>query len=514
MNKKKNQLFRIIAALQPTEKAYVKKFGYKQEKQDSSLFLLFDLIDKQLKQGSAVVEEKLIASFTKKFPNQNYIKVKSRLLELLLDALRDYDKKNNEVEKIYDYLAYASSLKKRNLFHDAWSVLKKAEKLAEELELIELLILIKTHKYYYEIYTQKYQLKHAENETIKHILEDVETLKNRIESDLAAYRILHFQKSIGIPRTEADFHLLQEIKEHPSFKEDYVIKLQNSKLNLAVAQNGIFFSVGDLNSVVKTSRKLIDEYDASKKLRKLNSAKYLSLFDSFLQAALLSLQISVYETYYPILKATPTYGEDDRQLKLGVDLFNRCMYTTVTGKLEHLPQLLTDFNEIKSKAYIPNYRKISLGYYLTLGHFLAEDYSQALEMAQWMKNNQQLGMRYDIEIGIWTMECLILLEKGEISLLHYRLRAFDEFLKSKDRKLEMERALLTLIRKILNAANEVVLQEVYTQFLDKFISVIESDPAAASFLMSFDILSWLKSRRKGIPFRTEYYENKQVAATS
>lgn len=507
MIKKKNQLFRIISALKPSEKAYFKKFGYKLEKQQSDVILLFDLIDKQLKQAATFHEETLVTSFEKKAPQQNYTKIKSRLLEILLDALRDYDKKGNETEKIFDYLAYAESLKKRELFYDAWSVLQKAEKLAEELEMTELLIFIKSKRYYYEIFTQKYQVTYAANDTINAIFEDVQTLHNRIGSDLAAYRILHFQKSIGTPRSQEDFGLLEEIKKLPSFEEGYRPELESSKLNLAVALAGVYFSIGDTASVARVGEQVIREYNPSEKLRKMYSAKYLSLFDSFLQAALLSLNIPLFETYYPIFAEVPTYGQDDRNLKIGIDLYTRSIYAIVAKKLEIVPDLAQEFNQVKEKSYIPNYRKVSLAYYMVFGSFLREDFNAAYEQIQWMKNNHQLGMRYDIEIGILAMECVILLEKKELTYLEYRLRSFNDFLKRTARKFKMESAFLQLIRQALAAVDAKAEQVIFAKARSEMKEIVAANPAENTFLQAFDVISWLESNIQKEPFQEVYFRN-------
>lgn len=507
MQKKRNQLFRIIEALKPTEKAYFKKFGYKQEKQDSVVLALFAMIDRQMKGGGAFSEEKLVEGFEKKYPKQHYTKTKSRLLEELLDALRDYDKKNNEVEKIYDCLAIAESLNKRNLFHDAWNMLQKAEKLAEEMEQMELLILIKSKKYYYEIFTRKYQSQSVDNETIAEILKDLDTLKSRIESDLAAYRILHFQKSIGVPRSAEDLQLLREIQEHPAFDPSYSTPLQSSRLNLAVALSGIFFSIGDTQSVVRVAQKLIDEYQAGDRLRKLQSAKYLSLFDSFLQAALLSLNVPLFEKYQPIFQASKTYGESDRHLKMGIDLYTRAIHAIVAAKPEAMPELVQAFDAVKDKAFIPNYRKVSLAFYMSFGPFLYGDHAAAYAQIQWIKNNQHLGLRYDIEIGILSIECVILMERGEVEVLEYRLRAFDEFLKKKGRKFEMEAAFVQMVRNSLSSRKGKELDGLYAESLKGMKAIVAAKPAEAAFLNAFDVISWLQSKVEGRPFQELYYKN-------
>ena len=505
--KKQNQLFRIISTLQAPEKSYIKKFGYKQDNHDSSLESLFNLADKALRSSKEVDESKLIEQFAKKHPELNYTKTKSRLLAHVLDGLRSYDKKRNETEKVFDLLAIAESLRKRDLFFDAWNILQKAEKLAEALELTELVIHIKSKKYYYEIFTQKYQASELRNATLDHLVDDLETLRNRITSDFAAYRILHFQKSIGIPRSEEDIQLLKEIKALPAFQDDFESQLGGARLNLAVAMCGIYFSLGDIPSVIKVAQKLLHNYAVSDQLRKLNSAKYLSLFDSFLQAALLSLNVSLFEEYYPQFQHSPTFGQDDKNLKHGIDLYLRSIYAIVAKKLEGVPQLIEEFNLVREKAYIPNYRKVSLGYYMSFAPFLRADYSQAMAQIQWMKNNHHLGMRYDIEVGILGMECMILLERKDFDLLAYRLRAFDEFVRKKGRKFKLEAAMIRFIRAALSSQNQSAFQEICKDSHAEMTAIIQDNPQETAFLQAFDVMSWLESRSMDLDFAEVYFKN-------
>lgn len=507
--KKKNQLFRIINAMKATEKAYFKKFGYKQEKLESAVFDLFDLIDKQLRAEAAddLNEENLIEAFEKKHPQLNYTKVKSRLLEQILDVLRDYDKKQNEIERVFDYIAYAESLRKRDLFLDAWQVLHKAGKLAEELEMIELLIFIKSKKYYYEIYTEKYKVQEDNNATIAAIMENVDTLRNRIESDFAAYRVLHFQKTIGLPRSEKDMELLKEIKAQPAFEQEDFSQLNTSRLNMAVAKSGIFFSLGDTQSVINVTEKLIQSYHPSEKLKKATTTKYLCLFDSFLQAALLSLNIKLFEQYYPLFKEIQASGEDDQNLQIGIDLYLRSIYAIVSGQLDSIPELVKAFDQVKEKSFIPNYRKISLAYYMCFGPMLAEDYKLAYTQIQWIKNNKHLGLRADIEVGILGMECIILLQQSELDVLTYRLRAFDEFLKKQQRKFEMEAAMIQLFQNGISAENPKSRIEVYAKSLAQMKEIIALKPEESAFLHAFDIISWLESKTSNLSFKEAYFKN-------
>jgi len=102
---KQNQLFRIVSTLIPSEKSYFKKYCYKNAQKDNEVISLFDLIEKILKKSTEVDEFELTKLFLKKHQTKSYTKTKSKLLQLLLETIREYDRKNNDLEKIFELIA-------------------------------------------------------------------------------------------------------------------------------------------------------------------------------------------------------------------------------------------------------------------------------------------------------------------------------------------------------------------------------------------------------------------------
>lgn len=503
---KQKQLFRIISKLTPTEKSYFKKYCYKNATKDNEVLHLFDLIDKYLKKENEIDEEKLLKQFSKKYVSKDYTKIKSRLLHMLLETIRAYDKKNNEFERIYEYIAFSDLLNERELFFDAKNMLKKALKIAEELERVEQVIFLKSKINQYNYYTEKYSLTKS-NKEAKEIFEDIDKLKHKIEDDIATYRVLQFQKTIGVPRSEKDIVLFKEIMALKSFNKNYKAKFVSSNLHLATAKSGFLLGVGDVKAVIETSTKLIDNYKVSIKLQKILTSSYLSLFDSFLQACLLTLNIPVFENYYPKFKAIKTFDIKDENTKLSIDLYAKSIYYIVADKLKNYEELTLEFEKIKEKTFIPNFRKISLGYYMVMGSFLAEKNETAYESIQWLKNNKHLGIRFDIEVAILTMESIILLEQKEYSQLEYQLRSFYEFLKNRERKFKMETALLHFVKNSIKSKTNNERKIVFENSFNEMQKIVKDNPQEKAFLNSFDIISWLESKLINENFKTIYYKN-------
>jgi len=507
MFQKKDQLFRVIRILKAPEKAYLKKYAYKDVRKESEAVGLFNLIDKQIKKEDKIEEAILIKQFHKKFPNHNYTKIKSRLLHLILDTLIEYDKNKNELYKIFDLIAMSDSLSNRKLFYDAKNILEKAVKIAEDLEQIELLILIKIRIYFFNTYIQKYGNIKDNRINFKELQNDLNVLKGKVNELSAVYELILFQKSIGVPRSQADFERLDKIQNQPVFQLDYIPELNTSKIELVTGLCGIYFALGDVQSVVKIGKKFIKEFQPSPKLSKFFTMKYLSFYDSFLQGILLSLNVPLFEKYYPKFQDIKTYGADESNYKRSLNLYIQSIYAIVGKKINVMPELTKEFEQVKKETYVPNYRKVSLAYYMIFGNFLNDAYDLSLDNIQWLKDHKHLGIRYDIEIAVLTMECIIFIKKEEFDLLEYRLRSFSDFLKTRERKFSIEAAMMRLFNKIIKNVSKANFKKTMQESLLEMQQIVKENPSEKAFINAFDIISWLESELNNQAFKVIYYKN-------
>lgn len=508
MSSKKKQLFRIVACLSPTEKAYFKKYAYKQKVEENASIFLLNLIEKTLKKEKAIDEEKLIKLFLKKYPKSNYTLVKSRLLQQLLNTLVEYDKKENLKQKIFDYINYGETLSKRKLYEDAQAVLLKAEKIAEDLEQIELLLMIKREIYLYGLYTQQYNAKNIDEKSFATQQKMITKLSNSIAIHQFIYDVVHFQKHIGVARSAEDFKHLKTMQDSPFFAVDYLPQLQKDRLDLAIAKSAVFLMLNDAHSALQLCIHTIENFKPKENLLQLSMPKYLSLYDILLQSALLSFNLSAYKKYFPLFEAIKPKQTIHKNLKQAMLLYNQAIFCIVANK-PHLMQAISEaFNQIKTKSFIPNYRKVSLAYYAIFAPFLQENYATAYTEIQWLRNHQSLGIRYDIDVAIRTMECIILLENKDFDLLYYQLRSFYDFLKNRERKFKMETAMLSLLRSSLKVKNKQEQIQLFEETKATMQAIIKENPAEQAFINSFDIISWLESKTnsKAKPFATIFYE--------
>ena len=102
---KENDIYQLIQAMEPSEKAYFKKFSFKKRSKNSANFLLlFDLLDKQKKYSLEKISshKKLPQDFHKNLYANLYI-----LKKEVLANLREYNRANNKLSELFDmFLEY------------------------------------------------------------------------------------------------------------------------------------------------------------------------------------------------------------------------------------------------------------------------------------------------------------------------------------------------------------------------------------------------------------------------
>lgn len=503
MSTKKNQLFRIISALQPTEKAYLKKFGLKTQRTDAIIFTLLNLIEKELKKGE-VQEEKIIEVFTKLKPKANYIKVKARLLQVIFDAIKEYDSNTNELSALFELFSIAESLQKRKLISDSISVLKKAEKLAFELEETELLIRIKVQILFAESFVKPFEKKYILGTLFQETFDEIEHLKKKIQVKDAAQKVLYYQKIIGLPRSDEDQNLLKSVSETIGLSIPLHELDNTSKIDQTLSKCVIFFTNSEFSRVIEVCENFTQTYQSIPISNKKLQGRYIALYDAMMQACLMSKQLNKFDLAYQKFKNIKVDKIEHIRLKTGVDLYVRCISAVYKKKLSVFKGLHKEFDALATDELIPNYRKVSMSYFLILGSFIAGEWPQAHSRIAWLNQQKDLSIRYDIDIAVKVMGLLIHVEREEWFHLEYSIRTFQQFLENRARKFEIEHVLLRFLKKFFLSLHDDKFNDLLIDLKLEIEEAIEKNAAEAYFLQSFDLITWIDSKLQKKPFADLY----------
>lgn len=490
---KKHQIFRIISALQPTEKAYIRKFAFKTEKAGTLSFALFDVMEKALRKEAEPQEAVIVKAFSKLHPEADYVKVKARLLEIIGDALVDYDKLSSRLASLFDYFQLAESYLKRKLVHDAVQVLRKAEKLAKEQDETELLIRAKVHRLMAEAYVTKFDKEGLKKSAYSSVFEDIALLQRKTLVRDSAQKMHHFQKHIGLPRSEEDLRLLEEISNGPGLQIPADQLDLTGGIDQTLTRCILYFSNNEFDKVIEACSRFLAIGNRPEKGNRILQNRMIALYDSYMQACLMSRNTLEFERAYAEFSEMESQHPEVLRLKAGVDLYARCVSSFYFEKFEAFEQLNTDFEVLCKDELIPNYRKVSMGYFIAHGLFSAEHWQLSAKRIHWIFQQKDFSIRYDIDSALRLMNLLILAEQKDWFHLEYALRSWSEWLDSRERKFEIEQHLLRFLRKISIQTESDVRESLYSELIDSLTAVTQGNAEEAQFLRAFDVLNWAKS---------------------
>jgi len=507
MSLKKEQLFRVMERLSPNEKAYFRKFAYKVNQDDSSVFQLFELIEKAQRKGT-IDEEKLSKSFQKINPNADYTKVKSKLLHRLFDALVNYDRNSSSLHDLFELLELAESLFNRKLIQDALLTLRKAEKIALQYQELELLLKIKEQYISMEAYVRVFNREAFGQFLYSDSLAYLNMLQNKMLVRDATQQVHHFQKLIGAPRSQEDLKILTELEASAGLKLEFDVLDDSSKMDQTLSLCILYFSKGDFDSVINICKRFLAVYSHSLNTPKLLSSKLIGIYDSLMQACLMGKKLDDFQVIYRKFEGLKFQHNEHVRLKSGVSLYVNAVAGIYKKDPELYPQLDRQFIEMENDELLPNYRKVSLAYYLILGLFLSDKFDLASSRISWLLQKQDISIRYDIDVAVRVMNLIILLEKDEWFHLEYAIRNFQQLLENRERKFELELLFMKMLKKALKTKSP---QQLMLQLLDIRTYIqkcIKKNPIEANFLIGFDLISWIDSKLQKRSFKEVYLELK------
>jgi len=507
---KKQQLFRLVALLQPTEKAYIRKFGFKTQKSDAIIFDLLAMIEKELKKGEEVNEDKLIKEFKKTRPEADYVKIKARLLQVIFDGITEYDKQSNELSALFNLFTLAESLRKRKLIHDSISVLRKAEKLAIELEETELLIRIKIQLLFALSFTKNITREDISSSLFHEVFIEIEQLRNKILVKDAAQKLHHFQKLIGLPRSIEDQIIFEQISNSEGLKISLNVLDNTTKIDQTLTFCILYFTQSEFQKVIDACKSFTASFMQPQKENNKLQVRLIALYDSQMQACLLSKQFGEFERAYKDFNSITNQKPENIRLKSGVDIYVRCIYSFYTRKINDFKKLNEEFDLIAHDELLPNYRKVSIAYFLALGLFVAQDWAGANSRISWLYQQKKFSVRYDIDIALRVMNLLIQVEREEWFHLEYSIRNLHQYLKNLDRKFEIENSLLRFLKKMLLQVTREQFYHLLRELKADIQSSIDNNPNEIHFLQSFDLLSWIDSKLENKPFADLYLDRTEI----
>lgn len=485
-----DNLFRLIKSLNKSEKGYFKKYSnFHVRNKQNNYTKIFDAIDLQKEYN----EKKLLQKFRKeRFINQ-FAVAKNYLYDMILESLEAYHK--NSTTEIRSLLSRIEILVDKSLHTQAKKLLKKAKGIAETNE--KLTYIPEINLMEQSIYRMQYNVGDIKDNSDK-LIEEIEQcamrIKNMAEYESLKNRLYVQRIEMGVLRNEKEIKSCDWFLKNPLLKNDKQALSINAKILYYELYASYYNYIEDSQKCYEYSSKLIDLIEQNPHVIESN----VNFPTQFLYRH--SIQCYNIGKYHEALEFISRMEilkpkSDVQKLNILLKAYNTKLNVYFRmGNMKKCLQLIPEIEVVLEKNKDSDKLLKEIIYWqITSLLMIAEEYKQALKWLVKANIAEHYNIREDLECIGRIMEIILLYELGKFDVMEYRIKSTYRFLATKQKMYQLEKIILTSIRKLINVhSKQESLQ--FFKLLLKSLEPIVKDPLEEKFLTYFDIMSWLESK--------------------
>ena len=501
-------LFDLIKSLSRTEKAYIKKYAYKQGKGGENAYLkLFDAIDKQ----KIYDEEKLKKKFRNTSITKQFSAAKNYLYSLILSSLCDYNQAKSPQLQLLQQMKEVIVLRKKDLNIATLKKIRSAKSLAEELYRLP---------FKYFLTAIELNCTRDLNMTGLDVVREELTSQGEQIYQEAQMRSL-FDKVIELnfeigksTRKEAYTKQLRQVLEHPLMKylsEDSSFPTKVLRLDIYCR---VYRLLEERELFLQFAKKRVAQYDERKDKYQLYSY-YMALMMVAIAQAELGLVAEFEESIQHVQHIWNTVKIDDNAIKgtLFRLAFNYpfVFYSSILG-----------YDPDKAFTYIPQLREGIKGGLIDVFHsyrtrhnivqfyFTQAQYAEALDVLnELLSDEPKFEMYRDLYSAIRMLNLISHYELGNELLLDNAVRATYRYLKKMEQVYDFEKTLLKFIKKVVNIAG-VKERKAAFAVLKKEIELIKQNELERSVIENSVVSWWIECKVRNISMHQWLLEQKET----
>jgi hypothetical protein len=487
--KTSDNLFRLIKSLSKSEKGYFKKYAnFHVRNEENNYTRIFDAIDTQKEYD----EKKILKKFSKeRFINQ-FAVAKNYLYEMILESLEAYHK--NSTTEIRSILNRIEILVDKGLYSQAKKLLKKVKEMAishEKLTYIPEINLMEQ-----SIYRMHYDVGDLRDNS-DNLIEEIEVsamkIKNMAEYESLKNRLYVQRIEMGVLRNETEMKSYDWLLRSPLLKNDKQALSINAKILYYELFASYYNYTEDSEKCYEFSSKLIRLIEENKQVIETN----VNFPTHFLYRH--SIQCYNMGKYHEALEYISKMEvlkvkSDVQKLNILLKAYNTKLNVYFRmGNMKKCMQLIPEIETLLEKDNGDKLLKEIIYWQVTSLLMISEQYKLALKWLVKANIAENYNIRQDLECIGRIMEIILHYELGKSDVMEYRIKSTYRFLASKQKMYQLEKIILTSIRKLINVNS----REESIQFFKQLKAALEpivQDPLESKFLVYFDIMSWLESK--------------------
>jgi hypothetical protein len=492
--KSPTDLFDLIKSLTKSEKRYFKLYASKHVKGTGNCVKLFDAIDIQERYDEPAIRQRFRRErFVKQLPVQ-----KNYLYDLILRSLRAFHSSRTTEMRLKEMLFDVEVLYGKGLYDQCHELLARCRQAANAEEAFDLLL---------STISWEVRLAYAESDVARlHELAGEREHVLRLQQNLAEYfqislELLELERANGWLRDARARESLERIMHHPlmtsessalSFKAKTIFF---NSWNVACALNG------DRESAYVYARRYLDLLEDNPEFAANNERSYIAALSNAASAA---FRVRRFDEMFAFLRTLEDFPTDSPELSariLGSIYHHTLNVHVVTGDFDNgATQVARMRAELEAFGdLIPPPTRKTIAYLMAYVHFGAGNYSKALELLQEILNESRNDTRQDIQKAARILSLMIHHELGNTDLIPYAVRSTYRMLSNRDQLDRVDRAILSLLRKLPSIVSGADLLRAFTEAHRELIDAT-ANPDDYRLLRYIDLGSWLTSKIERRPF--------------
>jgi hypothetical protein len=460
------------------------------------MLLLFDFLNKQKEFDEEEIEKKIPSIKSEQLSN-----LKAYLYEKILQAIRQYNSGKIQDIQIREQIDFAQLLFDRRLYQQGIKCLKKARKLAQAYDNLELQLEI--------IKMEKGILMHTiDNDTVQKvdtIIKEVSTLNKRINNinvySNLSMKLSSFYTRIGFIRDEQDFNSVREFfsATMPIENEEPLSTIE--KVFLFRLYVGYYFFIQDFKNGYEYARRLVNIYETEPDRIKTNTEEYIISLNNLLIAQFkLNKYAEFVETnkqLQAISDLNSVYINESTRIRLlkyyYIHEINRYF---LTGEFSKGIESIVDNKDSQLLSLVDlldKHSSLILKYKIACLYFGASNFNQSLKWLNKIINIPNVDIREDLHCFARIINLVCHYELGNYDVIKYYIISTYRFLWKKDDLHLFQKYILKFLKALTDELSEKELVERFKKLKLQLLPLMSSPYDKRAFIY-FDIISWLESK--------------------
>lgn len=480
-----------------SEKRYFKLNSGLQEGQKNYM-LLFDFIGKMKEYDEDRVLKKFKAY---EFTRQLHV-AKNYLYQQILKSLRAYYADQSAANKVWRYIENAALLKQRRLYEQSFKWLKKAEKLAWEFELYNLLAQIYEEKVYYIIERQSVGMGKALLEQYHLHRQASEALYREGEYLFSTGRMFANFRKLGNTRLiqkdvrqriEAIFEheLMQDKNKALSFKSKYLFYFCWT----------IYYRyyLREMEKSFDYAKLQIQVWENRPEMKKEYSKRYKIYLHNYLT---MSVSIGKYTGFLPRvqeMRSLPSKSFDEEVETFQNSYFLELQYYLNSAQFSEAIALIKPIKEglKRFEGKINKSTEISFYHNITTLYFLKGNFLEAQNWCNKVLFGKKLELKEGIQKFLRVLQLVIYYELGSFRVIETMHESIYRALLRKKQLDQLERIMLKGILKLIYAPDRRSTRTIFLEMHEQ-VEKFAQEKSSREIPGLDEMKIWLESKIEGV----------------